>query len=255
MPCATCYRLGINCFYPLSRRGKRPQTEPSPRPAQRARWDVSSFTEKERSAILQSLTDTLHARTSLSSPLHNQTLNDGNGRQQQTSVAPSSGVSTSPTASDARRTHDTASPSSDETQPRLEEAATSLALPMQPQPRTIFAADHALGPDDTSAEDVDQPHAVVKGIIDEKEYFVPLHSVNWEYHGPWSWASICSRRGIRWVCDRTKSEEFGDIAGRTMKAWSKRLKMQRSQTISTRYPEPDQETAWKYVSGRSSCPC
>jgi len=86
-------------------------------------------------------------------------------------------------------------------------------------------------------------------VADPGEYMIPLHKVNWEYHGPWSWVSICSPPGVAWVCKRTKSEEFEDIASYFMKTWSKRLKVQRLQPLPTRYPEPDPETAWKYVNG------
>lgn len=53
---------------------------------------------------------------------------------------------------------------------------------------------------------------------DSNQCLVPLHKVNWEYHGPWSWVSICSSPGVAWVCGRTNSNEFDGIASYFMKS-------------------------------------
>ena len=89
----------------------------------------------------------------------------------------------------------------------------------------------------------------VVNVTDPADYMVPLQKVNWEYHGPWSWVSICSPPGVAWVCERTNSSDFEDIASCFMKTWSQHLKTQRSQSLTIKYPEPDAETAWEYVNG------
>ncbi|KAI1622813.1 fungal-specific transcription factor domain-containing protein [Exophiala viscosa] len=82
---------------------------------------------------------------------------------------------------------------------------------------------------------------------DPEEGVLPLHQVNWEHHGPWSWASICSHPGQKWVCQKTGSGEFADIASGLVKTWSRRLKMKRFQSLKDRNPEPDSASAMAYV--------
>lgn len=89
----------------------------------------------------------------------------------------------------------------------------------------------------------------INNAVDIVEPMIPLHKVNWEYHGPWSWVSVCSPPGVAWVCEKTNSNEFEEIASCFMKTWSKRLKVQRSESLGVKFPEPDPETAWKYVNG------
>ncbi|KAI1612334.1 hypothetical protein EDD36DRAFT_466170 [Exophiala viscosa] len=87
---------------------------------------------------------------------------------------------------------------------------------------------------------------------DPEEGVLPLHQVNWEHHGPWSWASICSHPGQKWVCQKTGSGEFADIASGLVKTWSRRLKMKRFQSLKDRNPEPDSASAMAYVAPISS---
>lgn len=87
---------------------------------------------------------------------------------------------------------------------------------------------------------------------DGEDNVIPLHKIHWEHHGPWSWASICSPPGVRWVSDRTACTEFGDIATDLTKAWSRRLKLMRARTVAQKSTEPDEPTAWKYISGKHS---
>ncbi|EXJ59415.1 uncharacterized protein A1O5_12296 [Cladophialophora psammophila CBS 110553] len=87
------------------------------------------------------------------------------------------------------------------------------------------------------------------GTADGEEEVIPLQKVNWEHHGPWSWVSVCSRPGVRWVCERTKSDEFSEVASGLTRTWSRRLKMKRYRPLQIKYPDPALALAWKYVEG------
>lgn len=68
---------------------------------------------------------------------------------------------------------------------------------------------------------------------------------NWEYHGPGSFLSICSKPGIDWVAERTGVDTFVDVAKTFSTEIARPLKLE--QEISTnRVPEPGPEAAWKY---------
>lgn len=86
-------------------------------------------------------------------------------------------------------------------------------------------------------------------VRDKEEYVIPLHKVNWEHHGPWSWASVCSPPGIRWVCQKTGHDEFGEVASDLMKTWGKSLKLSRFQSFAERCQEPDSDLALKLTGG------
>jgi len=108
------------------------------------------------------------------------------------------------------------------------------------------------------------------GMADSEEGVIPLQKVNWEHHGsaqtdppmlstvltprirPWSWVSVCSRPGLRWVCDRARTDEFVEIANGLTKTWSRRLKMKRFQNLKAKAPELDRALAAKYVAGKHS---
>ena len=83
-----------------------------------------------------------------------------------------------------------------------------------------------------------------------EEELVPVQNTYWEHHGPWSWVSVCSQPGIRWVCERTQTDDFVEMANGLKKAWSRRLKLKRDQARPRRSPEVDESTAWKYVAGK-----
>ena len=69
---------------------------------------------------------------------------------------------------------------------------------------------------------------------------------DWEYHGPGSYLSLCSKPGVDWVAERTGSSEFSHIARTFSRATTRPLKL--DQKINPeRAPEPDRETARRYV--------
>jgi hypothetical protein len=93
-------------------------------------------------------------------------------------------------------------------------------------------------------------HNSLARVADAEDSVISLQKVNWEHHGPWSWVSVCSQPGLRWVCERTATDEFCEIANGLTKSWSQRLKLNRNQTAKSRGPELDKMTAWKYVTGK-----
>jgi hypothetical protein len=71
-------------------------------------------------------------------------------------------------------------------------------------------------------------------------------SPDWEYHGPASFLSLCSKAGIDWVAERTGSTEFAQVAMNFRRSTTKLLKLDHK--LSTkRAPEPDRETAFRYA--------
>lgn len=88
--------------------------------------------------------------------------------------------------------------------------------------------------------------------------------VNWEHHGeltnicwllsltdagPGSWVSICSQPGLRWVSERAGNTDFAQSAKSLTLGWSRRLKFLSPLTRSEQ-PEPDEEKAWEYCTGK-----
>ncbi|ORX96467.1 fungal-specific transcription factor domain-domain-containing protein [Clohesyomyces aquaticus] len=102
-----------------------------------------------------------------------------------------------------------------------------------------------------SSSEVDSRFALLSPaqnqVEDEEECVIPLQKVSWEHHGPWSWVSICSLPGLRWVAEKTGNDEFPAVAHELTKTWGKRLKMKRFRTNTSRYPEPEEKDAWTYV--------
>lgn len=119
-----------------------------------------------------------------------------------------------------------------------------------PSPVQVFQADRfsILSPAAPSIQEDSQVNPVP--VADGEEGVIPLPKVNWEHHGPWSWASVCSQPGVKWVCAKLRSDEFLDTANGLTKTWSKRLKMKRFHQFETKALEPDAALAWKYVKGR-----
>ena len=78
----------------------------------------------------------------------------------------------------------------------------------------------------------------------DKSLVTPEDS-DWEYHGPGSFLSICSKAGIDWVGERTSVESFGDIARTFSRDITRALKLE-SKLSPERVPEPDPKTAWQY---------
>ncbi|KAH8812891.1 fungal-specific transcription factor domain-containing protein [Xylogone sp. PMI_703] len=69
---------------------------------------------------------------------------------------------------------------------------------------------------------------------------------DWEYHGPGSYLSLCSKPGIDWVIERTGSSEFTSIAREFSQATTKELKLDK-RISPERAPEPDRQAAWRYA--------
>ncbi|KAF9887171.1 hypothetical protein FE257_010425 [Aspergillus nanangensis] len=82
--------------------------------------------------------------------------------------------------------------------------------------------------------------------VDQEDATIDITRINWEHHGPGSWVSICSPRGIQWVESRVQTARFGQIAERLIMDWTKHLTMTRG-PYRDRCPEPDVETAYRYV--------
>ena len=81
--------------------------------------------------------------------------------------------------------------------------------------------------------------------VDQGESILSPQKINWEYHGPGSWLSICSEPGVRWVCDRTGAMDFTESARDLTQDWTRRLNLRRDLT-RTKAPELDIKTAWLY---------
>ncbi|TVY34894.1 putative transcriptional regulatory protein [Lachnellula occidentalis] len=71
-------------------------------------------------------------------------------------------------------------------------------------------------------------------------------SSDWEYHGPGSFLSICSKPGMNWVGEKTGSSDFIAIAGMFTRDVTRQLKLDCKISLD-RTPEPDRETAWRYT--------
>lgn len=74
---------------------------------------------------------------------------------------------------------------------------------------------------------------------------MPLEQSSWEYHGPFSYISICSGRGIEWVNKRCGMPGFAQISRAFIQEISDTIKLQQPLS-SERAPEPDPETTWRY---------
>ncbi|MCJ1299227.1 hypothetical protein MMC08_002019 [Hypocenomyce scalaris] len=81
--------------------------------------------------------------------------------------------------------------------------------------------------------------------VDQGESILSPQKINWEYHGPGSWLSVCSEPGVRWVCERTGVMDFTETARDLTMDWTRRLKLKHNLT-QTKPPELDMETAWQY---------
>ncbi|KAH7068618.1 fungal-specific transcription factor domain-containing protein [Paraphoma chrysanthemicola] len=68
---------------------------------------------------------------------------------------------------------------------------------------------------------------------------------NWEYHGPRTFLSICSKPGSQWVIDRTGHAEFLESAMILTRYITRRLKIEK-RLASARNPEPNTEMANRF---------
>lgn len=74
----------------------------------------------------------------------------------------------------------------------------------------------------------------------------PPEHEHWEYHGPGSYLSICSKLGVQWVIDQSGIRDFGDATRSFSREISYVLKLEQ-QLSSSRAPQPDEETSWQYT--------
>lgn len=74
---------------------------------------------------------------------------------------------------------------------------------------------------------------------------------NSEYHGPWSFLSICSKPAIAWVTAKTQIPDFKLVADTLNSNITARLKLEGNRSY-TRSPEPGPELAWECVNGKST---
>lgn len=69
---------------------------------------------------------------------------------------------------------------------------------------------------------------------------------DWEYHGPGSFLSICSKPGVDWVGEKTGSSDFIGIARMFSRDVTRLLKLDCKISLD-RTPEPDRETAYRFT--------
>ena len=141
----------------------------------------------------------------------------------------------------------------------LHETHGSQLIPMEPLNNTSSTSNGRFtsiedpltldidGPDSESEE---RTRNAVNRLADGEESVISLPKVNWEHHGPWSWVSICSQPGLKWVCETTGRDDFVDIACGLTNTWSRRLKIKRFKSFRESCPEPQPVDAWRYVNGK-----
>ncbi|KAK5051556.1 hypothetical protein LTR84_003208 [Exophiala bonariae] len=83
-------------------------------------------------------------------------------------------------------------------------------------------------------------------LNDEEQISISPQISNWEHFGPTSWITICSQPGLRWVAERTGTDDLAHSAKGLLLSWSQRLKFNwtKDRTIA---PEPDYHTALAYT--------
>ncbi|PVH76694.1 hypothetical protein DL98DRAFT_464707 [Cadophora sp. DSE1049] len=88
---------------------------------------------------------------------------------------------------------------------------------------------------------------VLKPAVDKSHNSVTCpENADWEYHGPGSFLSICSKPGIDWVTEKSGSADFVGIAKAFSRDTTRPLKLD-GKINSERASEPDPVTAWRYV--------
>ncbi|KIX06764.1 uncharacterized protein Z518_04740 [Rhinocladiella mackenziei CBS 650.93] len=223
-PCATCQRQQKQCLYPASRRGKR--SKPTQRSlAQEGGGQYTAFDTTNSNAQVYGARSALPLTPSHTSP----DTNEGrNGELLSGLTYPSQGSTLGSNSGSGTRD--------------IRPTSQFLTSNISPDLLSPIQAHYPLAePGPSGAREREDL------VADGEEGVIPLPKVHWEHHGPWSWVSVCSRPGLRWVCERTRSDEFVEIANGLTKTWSRRLKMKRFQPLRKKAAEPDKETAWKYV--------
>lgn len=74
----------------------------------------------------------------------------------------------------------------------------------------------------------------------------PPEHEHWEYHGPGSYLSICSKAGVQWVIDQSRIPDFTNVTRNFSREISHVLKLDKPLAL-TRARQPDEETAWQYI--------
>ncbi|PIB02544.1 hypothetical protein CB0940_00175 [Cercospora beticola] len=132
-------------------------------------------------------------------------------------------------------------------------APTNTDSPAPPQDANV-TADSGLSADsvfvhddnaDTTEQEEDALH-VSPDALRERSSILPSDMTNWEYHGPRSFLSICSRPAVKWVSEQTGRLDFSETASQFASDISRRLKMDADLSVA-RAPEPGAETAWRYT--------
>lgn len=75
-----------------------------------------------------------------------------------------------------------------------------------------------------------------------------LQDPDYRLEGPRSYLSICSKPGVQWVEKKLGTSEFSEPARRFTSYITGQLKIE-GRLSSTRMPEPDAATAWRYTAG------
>ncbi|KAL5314332.1 hypothetical protein ACEPPN_018758 [Leptodophora sp. 'Broadleaf-Isolate-01'] len=120
----------------------------------------------------------------------------------------------------------------------------SPGTPLEPMGEQDFQESASLIPPlDENAQSV----PVLKPAVDKSHNSVTCpENADWEYHGPGSFLSICSKPGIDWVTEKSGSTDFVGIAKAFSRDTTRPLKLD-GKINPERAPEPDPETAWRYV--------
>ena len=227
-----------NCYYPPSRRGKRPQTSLSPNRTRRAPQSMEDRTANHREHLLPNNTQGRSTGTSqhnisqrvVRQPDHH----SASITQIQAEMPSSNGFDTSdPTPRSLSHVFGLVSP-----------AGTRDSVSGTAHSRNAEQSTEAL---DDSLHRVD---SAMDGATDVDENQVSPAWLNYEHHGHWSWVSICSQSGLKWVCEVTGRNDFIEMANELTKTWTRRLKTTRSESFQAKSKDLDEATAWKYVQGK-----
>lgn len=85
--------------------------------------------------------------------------------------------------------------------------------------------------------------------INEHGETVPEDAV-WEYHEPWSWTSICSATGSKWVWDTTGDRDFASAAKRFTRDLVQNSSCDNYLSAVSVIEEVDESIAFNYVDGK-----
>lgn len=85
------------------------------------------------------------------------------------------------------------------------------------------------------------------GQANYEESEMPSQEIQWEKYASGSWMSVCSQPGQRWVCKRTGSVDFVEIAKALALGLKRRLTIEQELSSPKAPDEPDEATAWTFV--------